>query len=95
MGAYFVLQVEWMSDEARDTYVERLGDMIEKHGGNFLVGTSRYRVVEGAWRPGLLIVIRFPTMEALSSWYDSEEYRSVREFRLAHSRSDAVLVEGD
>ena len=95
MGAYFVLQIEWTEDGAQSTYAERLGDMIEKHGGNFLVGTSKYRVVEGTWRPGLLIVIRFPTMEALSAWYDSEEYRSVRDFRLAHSRSDAVIVEGD
>ena len=95
MGAYFVLQIEWKSDEAQRTYVERLGEMIESHGGNFLVATRKYRVVEGTWGPGLLIVIRFPTMEALSAWYDSEEYRSVREFRIAHSRSDAVVVEGD
>ena len=90
-----MLQIEWMSDEARHTYVERLGNMIDKHGGDFIVASRDYRVVEGTWRPGLFIVIRFPTMEALSAWYDSEEYRAVRDFRLANSRSDAVVVEGD
>ena len=95
MGGYFELQIEWMSDAARQAYIERLGNMIEKHGGDFLVASRNYRVVEGTWRPGLFIVIRFPSMEALSAWYDSEEYRGVRELRLANSRSNAIVTEGD
>ena len=94
MSAYFVLQIEWKTPEAQRTYVARLSDMIEKHGGRFLIGTSRFRVVEGAWRPGILVVIEFPTMAALSSWYDSEEYRSVRDYRLENARCDAVVAEG-
>ncbi len=95
MGGYFVLQIEWNSDEARKRYVERLGDMIEKHHGEFIVASRDYRVVEGKWRAGLFIVIRFPTMQDLTAWYDSEEYRSVRDYRIANSKSDAVITEGD
>ena len=95
MGGYFVLQIEWLSDAARQAYIERLGNQIERHGGDFLVASRNYRVVEGTWRPGLFIIIRFPSMEALSAWYDSEEYRAVRDLRLANSRSDAIVTEGD
>ena len=95
MSGYFVLQIEWKSSDARKTYVERLGDMIQKHGGDYIVASNEYRVVEGNWRPGLLIVIKFPTMKALTEWYDSAEYRSIREFRLDNARCDAVVVEGD
>ena len=95
MSGYFVLQIERERDAARRTYVERLDDKIRKHGGEYLVASREYRVAEGTWRPGLFIIVRFPTMEALSAWYDSEEYRSVREYRLENSRSDAVIVEGD
>jgi uncharacterized protein (DUF1330 family) len=95
MSAYFALQIEWTSDEARRSYVQGLGDMIEKHGGDFIVASKDFRVVEGSWKPGLFIVIKFPTMRALSEWYDSEEYRPVRELRLKNSHSDAVIVEGD
>ncbi len=95
MSAYFVLQIEWASDEARKSYVQRLGNMIEKHGGEFIIASREYRVVEGAWKPGLFIVIKFPTMQGLLGWYDSEEYRPVRELRLERSHSDAVIVEGD
>ena len=95
MSGYFVLQIEWKNSDSRKTYVERLGDMIQKHGGDYIVASNEYRVVEGNWRPGLLIVIKFPTMKALSEWYDSDEYRSIREFRLDNARCDAVVVEGD
>lgn len=95
MGAYFVLQIEWSSDEARTSYVERLGDMIETHHGNFIVASRNHRVVEGSWKPGTLIILRFPTMKDLSEWYDSEEYRPLRDLRLENSRSDAVIAEGD
>ncbi len=84
-----------MSDEAKRSYVEGLSDMISRNGGEFIIASSDFRVVEGKWRPGLLIVIKFPTMKSLSAWYDSEEYRPVRELRLKNSLSDAVLVEGD
>jgi uncharacterized protein (DUF1330 family) len=95
VGAYFVLQIEWKTEEAKQEYVKRLSNMIEKNGGDFIIATSKFRVVEGHWKPGLLIVIRFPSAEQLSAWYDSPEYHSIRQYRLDNSRSDGVIVEGD
>jgi uncharacterized protein (DUF1330 family) len=95
MGAYFVLQIEWTNEEGRQQYIRGLGDMIAKHGGDFIIASREYRVAEGSWRPGLFIVIKFPTKQALAEWYDSEEYAPVREIRLKNSRSDAIIVEGD
>jgi uncharacterized protein (DUF1330 family) len=95
MSAYFLLQIEWTNDAARRSYIDGIAGMVEKHGGEFIVSSTDYRVAEGAWRPGRLVAIRFPTMAAVSAWYGSEEYRPLRELRLKNSRSDAVLVEGD
>jgi uncharacterized protein (DUF1330 family) len=95
VGAYFVLQIDWKSEEAKQEYVKGLSDMIERHGGDFIIASSKFRVAEGEWNPGLFIVIKFPTMQQLSAWYDSPEYRPIRQFRLDNSRSDAVIVEGD
>jgi uncharacterized protein (DUF1330 family) len=95
MSGYYVLQIEWTSEDAKRTYVQKLGDAIEKRGGAFIVASKEYHVVEGTWKDGLFIIIKFPSMEALREWYDSPEYQPAREFRLEHSRSDAVIVEGD
>jgi uncharacterized protein (DUF1330 family) len=94
-SGYFVLQIEWKSEESKREYVKGLSDMVEKHGGEFVIASSDFRVVEGDWKPGLFIVIKFPSMQHLSAWYDSAEYRPLRQIRLDASRSDAILVEGD
>lgn len=91
---YFVLQISWTSEEALRQYSGRLGDMIERHGGRFTVAARDPPALEGSWKPGRLIVIEFPTEDAFHQWYDSEEYRPLRAFRLSNSKSDAVAVAG-
>ncbi len=95
MSAYFLLQIEWTSDAARRSYIDGLSGMIEKQGGEFIVSSTNLRLAEVRWGPGRLGVIKFPTMQSLSAWFDSEEYRPLRELRLENSHSDAVIVEGD
>lgn len=94
MAVYFVLQIEWDSEEVLRTYAQGLSGMIEKHGGRFIVASKDFQVVEGTWKPGRLIVLEFPTMQTFRDWYDSEEYRPLRELRVRNSRSDAVVATG-
>jgi uncharacterized protein (DUF1330 family) len=93
--AYFMAQIAWNSPEARQAYITGLSGMVEKHGGRFIVTSSESRVVEGKWLPGRLVVVEFPTMQALREWYDSDEYRPLLEMRLKGSQSEAIMVEGN
>lgn len=94
MSFYFVLQIEWRTEEALREYARGLADMIERHGGRFIVASKDPVALEGTWSRGRFIIIEFPTPESFRGWYDSEEYRSLRAFRLSNSRSDAVAVSG-
>ncbi len=95
MVAYFIAQIAWDSPEARQAYITGLTGMVEKQGGRFIVTSSEAHVAEGKWLPGRLVVIEFPSMQALRGWYDSEEYRPLLELRLKSSRSEAIMVEGN
>jgi|SRR5271170_3537212 len=95
MTAYFVAQIAWNGPEARQAYITGLLGMVEKHGGRYLVTSSESRVVEGKWLPGRLVVVEFPTMQALTEWYESEEYRPLLEMRSKTSHSEAIIVEGN
>lgn len=94
MSAYFVIQLEWTSDAARDAYIKGLSGMVERYGGRYLVSSKDPKAVEGQWKTGRLVILEFPSMQSLSSWYYSEEYRPLLELRLKNARSDAVMVEG-
>ncbi|MCL4748002.1 MAG: DUF1330 domain-containing protein, partial [Burkholderiaceae bacterium] len=41
-----------------------------------------------------VVVVEFPTMERLRSWYDSPEYQPLLALRLGATGSKAVMVEG-
>ena len=94
MSAYFVLQIDWTDEPGRKRYIEGISGMIEKHGGRYIVASRDFRTVEGSWEKPLLVIIEFPSMEALMGWYDSPEYRPWRDLRLKSSRSNAVVTGG-
>ena len=94
MVAYFVLQIDWTDQLGRERYLEGIAGMIERHGGQFLVSSREFRTVEGRWDKPLLVIIEFPSKEALLGWYDSPEYRPLRDLRLKSAESNAVVVEG-
>jgi uncharacterized protein (DUF1330 family) len=94
LSAYFVLQIEWTDDAARQEYIEGISGMIQRHGGKYIVSSTNFQVVEGQWNPGRLVILEFPDVPALRGWYDSDEYRSFLALRLRGSRSNAVITDG-
>jgi uncharacterized protein (DUF1330 family) len=94
MSAYLITQVVWNTPEARQQYVQALPGLAEKYGGRWVVASSEPKVVEGKWIPGRLVVAEFPTMEALTKFYESEEYRPLLELRLKHAKCETVMVQG-
>lgn len=94
MSAYFVVQLEWTNEDAHQSYLRGLEGMVERYGGRYIISSKDPKPAEGRWEPGRLVVIEFPTMKALNDWYESPEYRPLRELRLKNTRSNAVIVEG-
>jgi uncharacterized protein (DUF1330 family) len=77
-----------------EEYRKRVGDSIAEDGGRFLVRTDQLDIVEGAWRPTWLVIIEFPTIEGLRSWYESDSYRELKALRLLSTEGDMVFVDG-
>ena len=95
MPAYCVFDIREITDPAAmDVYRARVLATVERYGGRYVVRGGRFDVVEGDWRPVLPVIIEFPSLEQAHRWYDSEEYRELKDLRLRATRSDAVFVEG-
>jgi uncharacterized protein (DUF1330 family) len=57
-------------------YVTKVRPMIAKHGGRYLTKGSTHKLPEGGhWKPERVVIIEFPDMDALDTWYNSPEYQ--------------------
>ena len=95
MSAYFIFDVRDIPDpEALGRYVAEVTDTVSAHGGRYVVRGDAFEVVEGDWKPNLLVLIEFPDVRTANAWYESPAYRPLRELRHVSARCDAVLVAG-
>jgi uncharacterized protein (DUF1330 family) len=79
MPAYIVADIEWSDPSKIGVYSQVAYPTLVAAGGKILAATSQAEVIEGEWRPSILIIIQFPTAEDARKWLDSPEYRPARQ----------------
>ena len=94
MPAYVIADTHITDQKTYEEYKRRVAPLIAKFGGRFLVRGGKHTVLEGTWRPHRLVVIEFPTMDALDRWYHSPEYAPVLALRQPAATVQLVAVEG-
>lgn len=73
-------------------YLERIQATLDPFGGRFAFHGGDKDVVEGAWS-GDLILIEFPSLDAVRAWWGSPKYREIKHLRTEHMAADIVLFE--
>ena len=90
MPAYVVA---WMSlaDRSRlAQYITEAPDTIAQYGGRYLAKGPGTEALEGDWSAAGMAILEFPDRETAVRWYESDEYRPLRELRQEHA--DSVLI---
>ena len=77
-----------------EQYISRVACVVEKFGGRYLVRGRPFEVVEGAYQPVRLAMLEFPSMDQARRWYDSEEYRELKQMRLEATVSNGFFMTG-
>ncbi|MGA7088288.1 MAG: DUF1330 domain-containing protein [Candidatus Dormiibacterota bacterium] len=96
MAGYVLALVEWTDEAGRQRYRDLLSPTLAKYEGELIVATTEVDAVEGDWQhAGILVLIRFPTVDRARSWYASEEYQPALRARQESSRSRLMIFEGD
>jgi uncharacterized protein (DUF1330 family) len=96
MPGYVLADVEWTDESGRQRYRELLAPTLAKYEGEFIVATTEVDVEEGDWQhAGILVLIRFPSLEVARAWYASEDYQPALRIRRASSLSRLMIFEGD
>ena len=93
MAAYLVANIEVTDAAAYDDYRKGVAATIEQYGGRFLVRGGATEALEGT-PPKRVVVLEFPSREQAKRWWDSPEYRPLRDLRRRASRGDLFMVSG-
>ena len=94
MSAYLIVDINVHDTDAYQDYVRQVPAFIAKHGGTYLVRGGETEIFEGNWRPGRVVVLRFPDMAAAKAFVNDPDYARVAAIRHAAATTNGVLVEG-
>jgi uncharacterized protein (DUF1330 family) len=93
--AYSITEVEVIDEEGFKRYRELAQAAVTHYGGRFLVQGAKPVVAEGEWpSQQRVVVIEFPSMDQLKTWYDSPEYRPARKIAQTALRRRLLILEG-
>ena len=94
-AAYLLIDIADVHDPvAYADYRSRVSAGLLAAGGRYLVRGGPVEVLEGAWRPGRVVVVRFDSADAARRWWASDAYAALRDLRQASTTTHMVLVEG-
>jgi uncharacterized protein (DUF1330 family) len=94
MAAYFIVEIDVKDPELWKDYVARVPAVLHKYGGRYVVRGGKLETMEGEWRPKRVTIVEFPSVEQGKRWYDSEDYRELKDLRIRATDSRMILVEG-
>lgn len=94
MAAYLIADVEITDPLIFEEYRAKVPAVIAAHGGRYLVRGGAHQRLEGNAELHRVIVIEFPDMAKLKSFYDCPEYLPLIELRQKSSRSSLFAVNG-
>ena len=94
MPAYFFFDVLEITDQlAMDAYRSKVHDTVRRFGGTYRTVGGTVTPLEGTWRPAFPVIIEFPSAAEARAWYESDEYRPLRDQRRAATRGHCVLID--
>ena len=93
-AAYVIAQLKVTNSEKYKEYIEKVPDIIKNYGGEYLARGGEHQVVEGEDNFPRIVIIKFPSYEKALEWYHSDEYKPVKDIRLANSEGSNIIVKG-
>jgi uncharacterized protein (DUF1330 family) len=94
MSAYLIATVRVDDTETYKKYTAQTPAIIAKHGGRFLVRGGPVETIEGKPFGDRLVVLEFPSADAVKAFTASPEYEEVKKIRQAASEATFLLAEG-
>jgi uncharacterized protein (DUF1330 family) len=94
MSAYIIVNIQVTDPVPYAEYVRQAPPTIARYNGRYLVRGGPAEKLEGAYEPRRVVVLEFDTVENAKAWWNSEEYRDLRDLRQRSAITDMIVVDG-
>ena len=94
MPAYLIARVEVTDLNQYREYIKATPEVIARYGGKFIVRGGEILTLEGEPENRRLVIIEFPSLQQVKTFFQSEEYRRVKALRDGAAVGQFLAVEG-
>ena len=94
MSGYAIFNLNVNNPENYKEYIDKVKPTAEKFGGEYLVRGGASETIEGSWQHPRTVVMKFPSYEKAKEWYNSDEYKPIKQIRLDNADSNGMIIEG-
>lgn len=97
--AYMVISVNEINPDKMDPFKKAVRPIVQSVGGAELLAVaplSKVEVLEGEFdNPGLLLIEKFESMEAIKRYWYSDDYKEAKKLREGHAEANFfIAIEG-
>ena len=93
-AGYVIAQLKITNSENYKEYVEKVNPIVKKFGGEFLVRAGEFQIFDGETNFPRIIILKFPSYERALEWYNSEEYKPIKQIRLDNAEGTNIIIKG-
>lgn len=91
MTAYLVANVTVRNAEKMEAYAAAAGPTLEAHVGELILDGQLSEKLSGAWNAPGVALVRFPSLKAEQTLYNSPEYQVLAPLRASAADMDIAL----
>ncbi|MHC4154279.1 MAG: DUF1330 domain-containing protein [Planctomycetota bacterium] len=94
MPAYLIANVDIKDADRFKDYMKATPSVVKQFGGKFLVRGGAFEICEGNWDPKRLVLVEFESMQKARQFYNSPEYKAIKDLRQSSAYTEWVFVDG-
>jgi uncharacterized protein (DUF1330 family) len=94
VAAYVIAMVRVDDPETYKEYTSRTPPTVKKYGGKFLARAGEIDTVEGEPFNDRLVILEFPSKQAVHDWLADPEYQAAAKYRKASSQARLLVIDG-
>ncbi len=93
-SAYLIANVDVHDPVQYEEYKKLSTLAMKAHGAEVCIRGGRVEVMEGDWAPSRVVMLKFPSMDAARTFYNSTEYAAAIQARQGIADMRMNIVEG-